>query len=53
MNVAPDSLAGALAIMVFPHPGGPKRRTPFGRGERKEVGVEEWVDHGFSEGRHG
>ena len=30
MNVAPDSLARALAIIVFPHPGGPNNRTPLG-----------------------
>lgn len=30
MNVAPDSLASALASIVLPHPGGPYRRTPFG-----------------------
>lgn len=30
MNVAPDSFARALASMVFPHPGGPKSKTPFG-----------------------
>jgi len=30
MKVAPDSFASAFASIVFPHPGGPYRRTPFG-----------------------
>lgn len=30
MKVAPDSFARALASMVLPQPGGPKRRTPLG-----------------------
>lgn len=43
MKVAPDSLARALASNVFPHPGGPYNRTPFGADnrvddERKRVG---------------
>ena len=36
MNVAPDSLARALASMVFPHPGGPKSKTPFGAPNRED-----------------
>jgi len=36
INVAPDSLASAFASIVFPHPGGPKRRTPFGAPARME-----------------
>ena len=34
MKVAPDSLARALASIVFPHPGGPYSRTPFGAANR-------------------
>ena len=36
MKVAPDSLANALASMVFPQPGGPNRRTPLGAPRRDE-----------------
>ena len=36
INVAPDSLASAFASIVFPHPGGPKRRTPLGAPARME-----------------
>ena len=36
MNVAPDSLARAFASIVFPHPGGPKSRTPLGAPARME-----------------
>ena len=36
MNVAPDSLASAFASIVFPHPGGPKRRTPLAAPARIE-----------------
>lgn len=28
MNLQPEALAVALAIMVFPHPGGPNNKTP-------------------------
>lgn len=34
MKVAPDSLARALASIVFPHPGGPYNRTPLGAANR-------------------
>jgi hypothetical protein len=34
MKVAPDSLARALASIVFPHPGGPYSRTPLGAAKR-------------------
>jgi len=34
MKVAPDSLARALASIVFPHPGGPYSRTPLGAANR-------------------
>jgi hypothetical protein len=34
MKVAPDSLARALASIVFPHPGGPYSRTPLGADNR-------------------
>ena len=36
MKVAPDSLASAFASIVFPHPGGPKRRTPLGAPARMD-----------------
>lgn len=36
IKVAPDSLARAFASMVFPHPGGPNRRTPLGAPRRDE-----------------
>jgi hypothetical protein len=43
MKVAPDSLARALASIVFPHPGGPYSTTPLGAvnsvdDERKRAG---------------
>lgn len=28
INLQPEALAVALAIMVFPHPGGPNNKTP-------------------------
>lgn len=31
MNLQPEALAVALAIMVFPHPGGPNNKTPARR----------------------
>ncbi len=34
MKVAPDSLARALASIVFPHPGGPYSSTPLGAANR-------------------
>jgi len=36
IKVAPDSFASALASMVLPQPGGPKRRTPLGAPRREE-----------------
>jgi len=36
INVAPDSLARALASIVLPQPGGPYRRTPFGAPMRED-----------------
>jgi len=33
-KVAPDWLAMAFPISVLPVPGGPKRRSPFGRERR-------------------
>jgi hypothetical protein len=36
MNVAFDSFASAFASIVFPHPGGPKRRTPLAAPARME-----------------
>jgi hypothetical protein len=36
MKVAPDSLARALASIVFPHPGGPYSRTPLGAANRDD-----------------
>jgi hypothetical protein len=35
-NVAPLSVATALAIIVLPVPGGPKRSTPFGGARRPD-----------------
>lgn len=39
MKVAPDSLAKAFANIVFPHPGGPNSRTPFGAPRRDDEEV--------------
>jgi len=39
MKVAPDSFARAFANIVFPHPGGPKSRTPLGAPSREEDAV--------------
>lgn len=36
INVAPDSLANALANMVLPHPGGPYNSTPLGAPSNEE-----------------
>jgi len=47
MNVAPDSLARAFASIVFPQPGGPKRRTPLGAPRSEEDAVKR---SGYSSG---
>ena len=37
IKLAPDSLAIALANIVFPHPGGPYNKIPFGLLNNDEV----------------
>lgn len=39
MNLQPEALAVALAIMVFPHPGGPNNKTPAGKKYEQKLGI--------------
>ena len=39
INLQPEALAVALAIMVFPHPGGPNNKTPAGTKFKQKLGI--------------